>query len=100
MELTSCKLLTIVTEAALEDVLVRDIESLGARGHTITDVRGKGRQGKRDATWAPHAHIRLEVICDTDTARAICTALRERYFENYAMVIYVGEVDVLRSEKF
>ncbi|MBA4326812.1 MAG: transcriptional regulator [Polaromonas sp.] len=100
MELTSRKLLTIVTESALEEMLVREIEILGARGYTITDARGKGGRGKRDATWAPHANIRLEVLCDADTAHAICSALRERYYDNYSMVMYVGEVDVLRPEKF
>ncbi len=100
MELTTRKLVTIVTESALEDMLVREIESLGARGYTITDARGKGGRGKRDATWAPHANIRLEVLCDADTAHAICSALRERYYDNYSMVMYVGEVDVLRPEKF
>ncbi|MDO8386702.1 MAG: transcriptional regulator [Polaromonas sp.] len=92
--------MTIVTESALEDMLVREIEILGARGYTITDARGKGGRGKRDATWAPHANIRLEVLCDADTAHAICSALRERYYDNYSMVMYVGEVDVLRPEKF
>ena len=100
MELTARKLLTIVTEAALEGTLVRDIEALGARGYTITDARGKGGRKKRDAAWAPHANIRIEVLCDADTARAICTAMRERYYDNYSMVMYVGDVDVLRPEKF
>ena len=100
MDLTARKLLTIVTEAALEETLVRDIEILGARGYTITDARGKGGRGLRDATWAPHANIRLEVLCDADTARAICSALRERYYDNYSMVMYVGDVDVLRPQKF
>lgn len=100
MDLTTRKLVTIVTESALEDMLVREIEILGARGYTITDARGKGGRGKRDATWAPHANIRLEVLCDADTAHAICSALRERYYDNYSMVMYVGEVDVLRPEKF
>ena len=100
MKLTARKLVTIVTEAALEDTLVRDIEALGARGYTITDARGKGGRGKRDATWAPLANIRLEVLCGADTAVAICTALRERYSDDYSMVIYVGDVDVLRPEKF
>ena len=100
MELTARKLLTVVTEAALEDTLVREIEALGARGYTITDARGKGEHGKRDATWAPHANIRLEVLCGADTALAICAALRERYSDNYSMVMYVGDVDVLRPEKF
>lgn len=100
MELTARKLLTIVTEAALEDTLVRDIEALGARGYTITDARGKGGRGKRDATWGPHANIRVEVLCGADTALAICTALRERYSDDYSMVIYLGDVGVLRPWKF
>ena len=100
MELTARKLLTIVTEAALEDKLVVDIETLGARGYTITDARGKGSRGQRDAAWASNANIRIEVLCDADAARAIFTALRERYYDNYSMVIYVGDVDVLRPEKF
>lgn len=93
--MTTRKLVTIITESALEDMPVREIEVLGARGYTITDARGK-----RDATWAPHAKIGLEVLCDADTAHAICCALRERYYDNCPMVMYVGEVDVLRPKKF
>ena len=100
MALTARRLLTIVTEATLEATLVREIEGLGARGYTITDARGKGGRGIRDATWAPHANIRLEVLCDAETADAICTALRDRYYDNYSMVMYVSDVDVLRPEKF
>ena len=100
MALTARKRLTIVTEEALEDTLVRDIEILGARGYTITDARGKGGRGKRDATWAPYANIRLEVLCDAKTADTLCTALRDRYYDNYSMVMYVSDVDVLRPEKF
>ena len=100
MELTARKLLTIVTEAALEATLITDIETLGAHGYTITDARGKGSHGRRDAAWLPQANIRIEVLCDTDTALAICSALRERYYDNYSMVMYVSDVDVLRPEKF
>ena len=100
MELTARKLLTIVTEAALEATLITDIEALGAHGYTITDARGKGSRSRRDAAWLPQANIRIEVLCDADTALAICAALRERYYDNYSMVMYVGEVDVLRPEKF
>ena len=100
MEMTARKLLTIVTEAAIEDTLVRELEQLGARGYTVTDARGKGSGGQRDATWGPHANIRLEVLCDVATAQTICEALRERYSDNYSMVMYVGDVDVLRPLKF
>ena len=100
MELTSRKLLTVVAEAVLEATLVREIESLGARGYTITDARGKGSHGIRDGSWSRNANIRLEVLCGADMAIAICAALRDGYSDNYSMVIFVGDVDVLRPEKF
>lgn len=94
------KLLTIVCEAAFEITLLRDLESLGARGYTVTDARGKGSRGQPDATWGPHANIRVEVLCNAQTASAICDALRERYYANYSMVLFVTDVEVLRPEKF
>lgn len=94
------KLLTVVTEAALEGTLVREIESLGAHGYTITDARGKGHHGVRDAGWEASANIRIEVVCDADTARTLATHLREHYSENYAMILYLSDVEVLRPEKF
>jgi hypothetical protein len=94
------KLLTIVCEAALETTLLSDLESLGAHGYTVTDARGKGSRGRRDATWGPHANIRVEVLCNAQTALAICEALRERYYDNYSMVLFVADVEVLRPEKF
>ncbi len=100
MDLTTRKLLTIVTEAAIEDLLLREIESLGARGYTITDARGKGSRGRRDATWGPNANIRIEILCDEPTAMAISQAMRERYYDDYSMVMYLADVDVLRPQKF
>ena len=39
-QLSLRKLLTIVCEADLETLVVRDLKALGARGYTITDARG------------------------------------------------------------
>ena len=100
MELSTRTLLTIIAEGALEDTLLGDIETLGARGYTITDARGKGDHGRRDASWAPHANIRIEVLCDAATARALYTSIYERYNDNYSMIMYVSEVGVLRPKKF
>jgi hypothetical protein len=94
------RLLTIVCEAALEAPLLRELESLGAHGYTVTDARGKGSRGRRDATWGPHANIRVEVLCTAATADAICAALRERYYDNYSMVLFMADVQVLRPDKF
>ena len=100
MSLEHRKLLTIVTEAALEPELVREIERWGARGYTITDARGKGGRGIRSAGWDLSANIRIEVVCSADTAHAIAAALKERYYDNYAMILFISDVEVLRPEKF
>ncbi|HKL50773.1 MAG TPA: transcriptional regulator [Wenzhouxiangellaceae bacterium] len=94
------KLLTVVTESVLESQLVRDIERLGARGYTITNARGKGNRGVREAGWETESNIRLEVVCDEATARRIASHLQARYYDNYAMILLLGEVEVLRPEKF
>ncbi len=97
---TPRKLLTIVTEAALEGLLVKDFESLGARGYTITDARGKGSRGRRDAAWDENRNIRIEILCDAVVAEAIARHLEATYYEHYGMVLYVAEVLVRRAEKF
>jgi hypothetical protein len=97
---TTRRLLTVITEAALERDLVRDVEALGAKGYTITDARGRGSRGRRSSTWAQDGNIRLEVICDADHAERLVEHLRARYYDHYAMVLFVQDVEVLRPEKF
>lgn len=94
------KVLTVVCEAALEATLLRELELLGARGYTVTDARGKGSRGQRDATWGPHANIRVEVVCSVQTAAAISNFLRERYYDDFSMVLFITDAEVLRPEKF
>lgn len=93
-------LLTIITESVIEHILVKEIERLGARGYTVTDARGKGHWGVRSADWSTTSNVRIEVICDQRTAKIIVDHLQAHYYENYAMVLYVSEVSVLRPEKF
>jgi len=94
------KLLTVVTESALEASLVRDIERLGASGYTISNARGKGHRGVREADWEAESNIRVEVVCDEGTARRIAAHLQQRYYDNYAMILLLSDVEVLRPEKF
>lgn len=94
------KLLTVITESALENVLVKDLESLGAHGYTISDARGKGRRGMRDGAWGESSNIRVEAVCDAAAADAIAAHLHARYYDDYGMILFVSDVAVLRPEKF
>ncbi len=94
------KLLTVITEAALESVLTKDLERLGVQGYTVTDARGKGSRGTRNAAWGESSNIRVEIVCDATVAETIATHLQTRYYDNYAMILFVSDVAVLRPGKF
>jgi hypothetical protein len=93
-------LVTIVTESSLESQLSRELEGLGVQGYTITDARGKGESGSRNAGWDADSNIRIEVICSESMSETIAQLLQEKYYPNFAMVMYCHGVFVLRPEKF
>ena len=93
-------LLTVICEAALEKKLVADLDHLGAPGWTLSEARGRGSRGVRSAEWDTDGNIRLEVICSREIAERIAEHLQARYYEHFAMVCYLAEVQVLRPEKF
>lgn len=93
-------LLTVITEAAVEEPLLRDFDKLGVGGYTVTDARGRGSRGIRDAAWKEAANIRIEVICNRTLAESIVSYLQTHYYANYAMVSFTHDVEILRPEKF
>ncbi len=94
------RMVTIVTEAALERALILELEAIGARGFTITDARGKGSRGTRQSDWAQEGNIRVEVICDPALAESIAERVRAKFYDHYAMILFLQDVSVLRSDKF
>ncbi|AZN35652.1 P-II family nitrogen regulator [Iodobacter ciconiae] len=93
-------LLTVITEAAIEQVLVRDLDRLGVRGYTISDARGRGSHGVREGAWTKSANIRIEIVFPRAMAESTLLHLQATYFANYAMVAFLQDVEVLRSDKF
>ncbi|WP_304638629.1 P-II family nitrogen regulator [Pseudomonas sp.] len=100
MSMPTRTLLTIICEAALEARLLKELEQLGAPGWTISDARGRGTRGVRSAGWANDGNIRVEIICNRELAERMAHAVQQRYYDNYAMVCFLSEVEVLRAQKF
>jgi hypothetical protein len=100
MEQFPRRLLTVVTEAVLERELIAEFESLGVRGYTITEARGQGSRGRRQSDWTQEGNIRVEVVCEPALAERVATRLRERYYDHYAMILFLQDVSVLRPDKF
>ncbi|CAN5785062.1 nitrogen regulatory protein P-II [soil metagenome] len=99
MNTTKLKKVTIIAEAVLEDRLLREVKELGSRGYTLTEVRGEGSRGVRASEWEGK-NIELELLVSAQVADALLDHLAAHYFEHYAVVAYVGEVEVVRGERY
>lgn len=94
------KLLVVITEALIEPAVVQDARRLGAIGYTASAVRGGGLQGDREGAWEADRSVELKIVCGTDTAARIARHLLDVYAPNYAMTIWLADVEVFRQEKF
>ncbi len=99
MNTTNLILITIIAEDELESRLVDDLKKFGARGHTVCRVRGAGAHGERGSEWEGE-NIKLEAIVDAASADAICEHVSKNYFPNFATILYLTPVQVLRGAKF
>ena len=96
---TAMKLVTVVTEGLLRDEVAALLKRCGATGYTVTRAEGEGSRGVRARDWEG-PNQRLETIVPPPVAEAILHALSDSYFENYAVVAWIPDVEVLRSGKF
>lgn len=92
-------IVTIVAESLLKDEIIALIRKHGATGFTLTKVEGEGSRGVRASDWEGR-NIKIETIVSDSAAEAILDDLGEEYFEDYAVVAWLAEVQVLRGEKF
>jgi len=94
------KLLTIITEAAIERALVADCRRLGALGYTVLDVRGGSLGGEREGAWEADRSIEVQVVCGADVAHRIAEHVLAQYAPNYGVTLYLSDVEVFRAQKF
>ncbi len=100
MTMAHRKLVTIIIESPLENMIIKDLKNFGVSGYTITDVRGEGARGKRKGDWDQNRTICFTIICRSEQAHAILDHLAKVYFEDYAIVAYLSDVEVHRGNKF
>jgi nitrogen regulatory protein P-II 2 len=99
MDTIPLRKLTIVAEAILENQLIEDVRRLGATGYSIGEVRGEGSRGVRASEWEGR-NVRIETIVARDVADAILEHVADRYFQHYAVIAYVQDVEVVRGAKY
>lgn len=94
MSAQSMSLLTILSEAVLEDTLIDEITALGARGYTITEARGRGTHGLRTGKWTAGGNIRIEVVGDAALCARIVERLQANYEQDYGLLMFTTRVEL------
>jgi hypothetical protein len=94
MPAQSMILLTILSEAVLEDTLIDEIMLLGAKGYTISEARGRGTHGLRTGKWSAGGNIRIEVIGDHDLCSSIVKRLQAGYERDYGLLMFTSAIEL------
>ncbi|MEJ5238718.1 MAG: hypothetical protein WHT82_10180 [Limisphaera sp.] len=94
------KLVTVVCEALARGPLLQLLKSHGVHGYTLFPVEGTGARGERPADIEEFANIQVEVIVPAAVADALVEKLHRDFLPQFAAIVYVTAVEVLRPEKF
>ena len=100
MNTTPRKLLTIVSEKALEPDLIDELRNAGAGGYTIFDARGSGEHGDRPGDWDENRNICVMVVCDEACLDRILARLDSEYTRDWALAFWISDVGVRRGDKY
>ncbi|MGJ8642938.1 MAG: P-II family nitrogen regulator [Luteolibacter sp.] len=96
---TSLKKVTIIAESLLRDQLIDLLKKHGATGWSITAVEGEGSRGNRTSDFEGR-NAQIDTIVSLETADAIMSDIAESYFEDWAIIVYSSDVEVMRGDKY
>ncbi len=99
MQTNLMKRIVIIGDTDVEYRLLKEILSFGATGYTCYGVRGQGGRGVRPR-HAESGNTKIEVIASPEVAQKILEHVAKHYFDEYAMIAFLDDVEVLRAEKF
>lgn len=99
MKTVPLKCVTLIAEETLRQPLIDVILELGAKGYTLTRSEGEGSRHLR-AGEIPGQNVRIETIVSDAVADAIIERVAQEFFENYAIIVTLSEVHVVRGEKY
>ncbi|RNJ75849.1 MAG: hypothetical protein D9C04_01855 [Nitrosopumilus sp. B06] len=100
MKLYKVKLLTVVCEILAQKNVLGILERHDIRGYTTYEVHGKGARGIRGQGLQNEKNAKIEVIVREEKLSGVIEEISQTMFADYALVLYVSDVGVVRTEKF
>ncbi|MFY8222824.1 MAG: P-II family nitrogen regulator [Pirellulales bacterium] len=101
MHLYPLKLVTIVGETVIMEDIADEGLKLGATGYTLSEVIGEGSRSARNVASTTGAKtMKLEFVVPMHVAEAILTHVSHEYFEHYACIAWLADVQVVRGQQY
>lgn len=101
MQLYPLKLVTVVGETVIMEDIAEEALRLGATGYTLSEVVGEGSRSARNVAATTGAKtMKLEFVVPMNVAEAILTHVSYEYFEHYACIAWLGDVQVVRGQQY
>ena len=101
MQLYPLKLVTVVGETVIMDDVAKEGKTLGATGYTLTEVIGEGSRSTRNVIVTGSSKtMKVEFVVPMDVAQKILKHVAQNYFEHYACIAWLSDVQVVRGESY
>jgi nitrogen regulatory protein PII len=69
-------------------------------GYTSFGVGGMGDKGVRGLGLPEEKNVKIEIVLTEQSAEKIIEAVSRTLFSDYAIIVYLSDVQVARMEKF
>ena len=100
MKLYTVKLLTITCEILVQKNIIEILKKHKITGYTTYEVNGNGARGLRGQGLKTEKNVKVEVILREEKLSDVIEEISRTLFANFALVLYVSDVQVVRTEKF
>lgn len=100
MKLYDVKLLTITCEILAQKNIIEILKKHEITGYTSYEVDGNGARGLRGQGLQTEKNVKVEVIMREEKMSDVIEEISRTLFANFAIVLYVSDVGVVRIEKF
>ncbi|MFM8634736.1 MAG: P-II family nitrogen regulator [Planctomycetia bacterium] len=101
MQLYPMKLVTVVGESVIMNDIAEEGMKLGATGFTLTDTAGEGSRSTRNVIVTSGAQTqKVEFVVPMDVAEKILKHVSHAYFEHYACIAWLSDVQVVRGQQY
>jgi nitrogen regulatory protein P-II 2 len=94
------KLLTILAEPEIAELLAADLRAAGARGLALTEGRAEWQRAIASRESFDGPVVRIETVVGPDVVERAMRRLAEKWFPHYAVLAWVSDAEVLRPDRY